>query len=78
MKLSLKEIANYCFKDESALNSSLHTDVIQDRPQSPASYYDSSKSFFDSISCEAIDRDKNRRYINKICIIGVFKLLPYF
>lgn len=48
-------------EDESALNSSLHTDVIQDRPQSPASYYDSSKSFFDSISCEAIDRDKNRR-----------------
>ena len=28
---------------------------------SPTVYYDKEKSFFDSISCEANDRDRNRR-----------------
>ena len=37
------------------------TDTIQDRSETEVSYYDSSKSFFDSISCEAVDRDRNRR-----------------
>lgn len=37
------------------------TDMIQDRTENEDNYYDSSKSFFDSISCEAVDRDRNRR-----------------
>ncbi|XP_068724461.1 protein LSM14 homolog A-B-like [Montipora capricornis] len=48
-------------EDENAVNGTFEADLIQDRAQSPVSYYDSSKSFFDSISCEAMDRDKNRR-----------------
>lgn len=42
-------------------NSSSNSEDLQDKPQTPTSFYDSSKSFFDSISCEANDRDRNRR-----------------
>ncbi|KAL9974404.1 hypothetical protein ACROYT_G011430 [Oculina patagonica] len=43
------------------VENTAENEVIHDQPQSPVSFYDSSKSFFDSISCEANDRDKNRR-----------------
>jgi len=49
------------FQVENKGNSSSNSEDLQDKPQTPTSYYDSSKSFFDSISCEANDRDRNRR-----------------
>lgn len=49
------------FQVENKVNSSSTSEDLQDKPQTPTSYYDSSKSFFDSISCEANDRDRNRR-----------------
>ena len=52
---------NFFFQVENKGNSSSNSEDLQDKPQTPTSYYDSSKSFFDSISCEANDRDRNRR-----------------
>lgn len=59
----IESINSLCYtsQDETTVNNTSESEVIQDPPQSPVSYYDSSKSFFDSISCEAKDRDKNRR-----------------
>ena len=51
------------FQVENKVNSSSTSEDLQDKPQTPTSYYDSSKSFFDSISCEANDRDRNRRWL---------------
>lgn len=48
-------------EDENTVNGMAETDMIQDRTENEDNYYDSSKSFFDSISCEAVDRDRNRR-----------------
>ena len=61
MRFSSYVIIFFYFQAESAINSTSESEMTQDQPQSPTSYYDSSKSFFDSISCEANDRDKNRR-----------------
>lgn len=46
---------------ENTVNSTSESEATQDQPISPTNFYDSSKSFFDSISCEAKDRDRNRR-----------------
>lgn len=48
-------------EDDSKANSTPENYVNDAQPSSPLTYYDCSKSFFDSISCEANDRDKNRR-----------------
>lgn len=48
-------------EDESEAISAPENYASDAQPSSPLNYYDSSKSFFDSISCEAKDRNRNRR-----------------
>lgn len=46
-------------------------EIVESTTSEPAVYYDSSKSFFDSISCEANKPLSDRWLINTACVMLV-------